>query len=346
MEISLSTSLADVKRPEISSSIEDESSDARNAHFFVVGCGRSGTTLLRVILLGHSRLYVGPETHFIRRLVKDIPLDAPLSKEQVEEVVRRIVAHARWVHMLMPADDFRAAALAQPAPRLADVLNIIYHHQRRAAGKQRIGDKTPDYVRHIPSLLKIYPNARFILLIRDGHDVAMSFAKLGWAQAYHGPRFEWSRAVRAILEYRKAPFADRILEVRYETMVRDLEGTVRRICDFLGEEFEPAMIEWHSQIDQLFPGESPKLHPKIYQPIRPDSVAAWRRDLSAVECFLMEASMYRDLELMGYELRFGGRLWRPLLAPVGRLMHAMSPLLDRALPALLRRKYLSRPLHI
>jgi hypothetical protein len=73
---------------------------------------------------------------------------------------------------------------------------------------------------------------------------------------------------------------------------------------------------------------------------------AWRRRLSTIECFLIEASLFRELEAMGYALRFASSRWRPLLASVGAMMHALAPLLDWVLPALLRRNYLPRPLYI
>lgn len=314
--------------------------------FFIVGCGRSGTTLLRVILLGHSRLNISPETHFIRNLVDDFPLSGTLSPTQVAAVTDVVVAHPRWSAMGIPAESFRRDALALCAPAMADVLNLIYHHHAREAGKVRPGDKTPDYVRYVPQLLEIYPDAKFVHLVRDGHDVAISYAEVGWGQAYQGERFEWSQAVRAGLAYRGSPFADRILEIRYEDMVRDLEGTVRRVCSFLGEAFEPDMLDWHSRIGLLFPGEDPQLHPKLFQPLQSDAVGVWRRKLSAIECLVIEASLYRDLQAMNYDLRYSAASWRPLLFVVGTFMRRLAPLLDRVLPALRRRNYLPRPLYI
>ncbi len=297
-------------------------------------------------MMGHSRLHIPPETHFIRSLVREFPLNERLSTDQVAAAVERITSHPRWPYMEMPADKFRAQASGLNGPQMADVLNLIYQHHLQVAQKARIGDKTPDYVRIVPQLLKIYPNARFVHLIRDGHDVAVSFARVGWGQAYQGKRFEWTRAVRAAMAYRNTPFADRLLEVRYEDLILDVEGTVRRICAFLGEEFEPGMLGWQDRIDQLFIGQTPDIHAKLYQPALPDEIAAWRRRLSRIECFLIEASLYGELEAMNYQLRFAGWGWRLLLMPTGRVMRWSAPLLDLLLPAMLRRKYLPRPLYI
>jgi hypothetical protein len=320
--------------------------DSRNAPFFIVGCGRSGTTLLRLIMAGHSRLHIPLETHCIRRLVDDFPLDQPLRPVQLDAVVERIVTHPRWAIMEISAEQFRLETKELVRPRLSSVLDIIYHNQLRNVKKVRFGDKTPDYVRIIPQLLSIYPDAKFVNLIRDGHDVARSFALLGWGQAYHGQRFEWIQAVRATLVYRSAPFADRILEVRYEEMISNLEGTIRRVCAFLGEEFEPDMLNWQDRVQALFQNNVPELHRKLCEPLRPEEVGAWGHTLSAVECFLIEASLFQELEAIGYELRFQGLFWRPLLLCVHPVMHVLAPLLDLVLPAMLRRNYLPRPLFI
>ncbi len=319
---------------------------ANNEPFFIVGAPRSGTTLLQSILMGHSRVHIPPETHFIKILVDDIPLAAPLTSEQVHTAVEKIVTHSRWEVMDFPAQDFRASAMALAEPKLADILNLIYNHQLRRAGKLRFADKTPSYIGYIPQLLSIYPGARFIHLIRDGHDVAMSMADMKWGQAYQGHRFAWSEAIQCGSALKNMPFADRILEVRYEAMVLHLETTIRDVCAFLGEQFEPGMLEWHSRVDLSVPAGERWYHQKLYQPILPDAIAVWRRKLSTVECFLMEASLYRDLETANYDLRFGGMFWRPMLWGVGAFMHMLAPLLDRAIPALRRRNYLPRALYI
>lgn len=314
--------------------------------FFIVGSGRSGTTLLRMILCSHSRLHIPSETHFIQSLVARFPLDTPLSPEQVADVVAVILADPRWKYMAMPAEAFRAAAMALPAPKLADVIEPIYRHQLAQAGKARFGDKTPDYIDIIPQLAVLYPGAKFIHLIRDGRDVAMSMIEIGWGHAYHGGRFEWTRAVRRGMAYRDTPYTEQILEVRYEDLVRDVEGTMRRVCAFIGESFEPGMLDWRDKVDPLMPAEWRHIHRKLAQPLSADAIAVWQRKLSAPECFLIEASLHRDLERLGYGLRFAGPLWRPLLVGSGALLRVLAPLLNRLMPYLQRRNYLPRAIYI
>ena len=167
------------------------------APFFIVGAGRSGTTLLRLILAGHSRLHIPPETWFLRPLVQDFPLTGALTQPQVERAIETMVQDERWPDMEMAADELRRQAATLTQPTLVDLIDLVYRHLLHASGKQRLGDKTPHYFAIVPELATLYPEAKFIHLVRDGRDVAISWIDAGW-QRYYEPGFEWPAAVAAL----------------------------------------------------------------------------------------------------------------------------------------------------
>jgi hypothetical protein len=316
-----------------------------DAPFFVVGSSRSGTTLVRLILCGHSRLHVPPETWFVADLVARFPLDRVLTAAEAEAAVALMVGHYRWPDLEIPEDEMRAWAAALVAPRLVDVIDLVFAEHLRRAGKARFGDKTPPYIGIVPELLALYPEALFINLIRDGRDVAMSFVDAHFhGRPYHAD-FEWTQAVRLAARWHAAPFADRVLDVRYEDLVREPEAVVRRICDFLGEAFEPAMFAYRERM-ALVPERERWIQGKLVRPISPDAVAAWRGRLTALECFCIEASLRPDLQRLGYAPRFAAPAWRPLLAATGWLLRRAAPLLDRAVPALERRRVFRRVVYL
>ena len=169
-----------------------------NSPFFIVGSGRSGTTLLRLILTGHSRIEIPPETWFYLSLVKKFPLTESLSPLQVESAVQTIVEDYRWPDMGLDTGTFARDAKSLKAPKLTDIMDLIYSHHLTRAGKARFGDKTPHYIAIVPELCILYPGAKFINLIRDGHEVAISIVNAGFqARWYHGESYPWTRAVRA-----------------------------------------------------------------------------------------------------------------------------------------------------
>jgi hypothetical protein len=301
--------------------------------------------LLRLILCGHSRLHIPPETWFIADLVARFPLGRMLTAAQVRDAVAVMVGHYRWPDLQIPAAAFAAQALALAAPRLVELIDLPYREHLRRAQKPRFGDKTPPYIAIVPQLLALYPDARFINLVRDGRDVAISFVDAHFhGRPYHAD-FEWTQALRLAGRWRAAPQADRILDVRYEDLARAPEAVVRRICDFLGEAFEPAMLGHCGRMD-LVPERERWIQGALARPISADAVAAWRKKLTALECFCIEASLRADLLRHGYAPRFASPLWRPLLAATAGLLRACAPLLDRAVPALERRKIFRRAVYL
>jgi hypothetical protein len=320
---------------------------AENAPFFLVGAGRSGTTLLRLILAGHSGIEIPPETWFILPLVQKFPLRQELTPAEVRAVVDIAVEDYRWPDMGIAADDFRQRALALAAPGLADIINLVYRHHLALTGKRRLGDKTPPYIEIVRELAILYPGAKFIHLVRDGRDVATSYIELKWhggCRCYER-NFDWTRALRFREAYRHSELDRQILDVRYEQLVSEPEPTVRRICAFLGEAFQPGMLEWTERTDRV-PARERSIHPKLGRPLSQEAIGTWRSKLSAFECFIMEACLQKDLRRWGYGLRFASAAWRPVLVASGWLLFALGPLLARVIPYLQRRQYLSEKFYI
>lgn len=319
-----------------------------NAPFFIVGSGRSGTTLLRLILCGHSRLHIPPETRFISDLVSRFPLDTPLSPDQVKQAANIMAADYRWPDMDMTAEDLHARAASLNAPRLTDLIDLPYLEHLRRVGKPRFGDKSPPYIAIVPQLMALYPDARFIHLIRDGRDVTVSFVDAGFSKqgyrSYHR-NFEWSSAIRLARQFQSSPDGHRILDVRYEELVRDQELLVRRVCDFLGETFEPDMLRYRERTD-LVPTRERKIHGNLDRPISEDSVAVWRRKLSSIESFAIESFLRDDLDRLGYPPRYSSPVWWPLQAATAATLRMCGPLLDRGIPALERRGIFRRRVYV
>ncbi len=316
-----------------------------NTPFFIIGAGRSGTTLLRLILAGHSRLHIPPETRFIRPLVRELPLSGRLNPAQVARAVAIMTADYRWPDMEISAEDLAAMAARLPHPDLAAVIDLVYRRQLERAGKSRSGDKTPIYFEIVPQLATLYPGAKFIHLIRDGRDVAISRIDVDWDRYHERAKFEWTLAMAKRREYQASELSRQILDVRYEDLVRGPQETIQQICAFLGEKFEPAMLDWQ-HLTTLVPARERHIHGKLGKPMSSDDLGVWRHRLSALECFAIEACLYQDLEPLGYQLRFSGRIWRPLLRAGGVLLPIVGPWLRRGVSFLRRRNMLHRQVYV
>jgi hypothetical protein len=245
--------------------------------------------------------------------------------------------------MGIAAGDLRHWAENLDRPTLADIVNLVYLWHLQRSGKQRFGDKTPIYIEIVPQLAALYPAAKFIHLIRDGRDVAISQIDLGWDSYYERNRFDWTMAMAFRRRYLNSPLAGCILDVRYEDLIRDTGATLKQICAFLDEPFEPEMLEWH-KLTGLVPARERQIHRRLEQPISGEKVAGWRHRLSALECFAVESCLHRDLIQLGYPLRFSGPGWRPLLGATGVLLRSIAPWLRSGVRKLKKRRLLPQEL--
>jgi Sulfotransferase family len=287
---------------------------ATTAPFFIVGSGRSGSTLLRMMLASHSRLTIPPETWYLIPLLQRFNFDRRLNADEVESAVSIVTSHYRWPDMKLDAQDFRREATRLPQPYLRDLVEVVYRLHVQAEGKARWGDKTPVYIEILPQLAKMYPDSKFIHLIRDGRDVAKSFQATDWVGRWlHDNAREWIRALACHWRWVHSDFRDRILPIRYEDLVLETERTLRQICAFIGEEFEPQMLSWELKVDEQVPARERDIHAKLKLKPGAESVARWKREMSAREMFVAEAFMGADLTRLGYERRYRSRVWTPAL---------------------------------
>ncbi|MDQ2803724.1 MAG: sulfotransferase [Pseudomonadota bacterium] len=302
--------------------------------------------MLRLILSSHSKIEIPPETWFLIPLVEQLPLLSPLSREQQRQAVSIITGHYRWPDMGIDAASLGGWVDSLHQPGLADIMALMYRFHAQNSGKQRIGDKTPPYIRIVPELAVLYPGAKFIHLVRDGRDVAMSYLDAKFSGAPYEPSFEWTTAVRLGRQYMQTELADRIMRVKYEDLVRSLEPTVRQVCRFLSEEFEPQMLNWQRSIPGRIPERERLIHTSLTQPVSKSAVSVWRSRLSLAELFVLEACIQEELQANDYPPYFSGRRWRPLVFAGRKVLPTLGPLLRRGVQALRHRGLLSRQVYV
>jgi hypothetical protein len=294
---------------------DSSESAAPIAPFFIVGSGRSGSTLLRMMLVCHSRLTIPPETWYLIPLVQQCSIDRPLSADEIESALAIVTTHYRWPDMKLDAQELRSAVGRLREPYLRDLVEVIYWSHLQSEGKARWGDKTPIYIQILPELARLFPHSKFIHLVRDGRDVAKSFQATDWVSRWlHDNTREWTRALEFYWRWLDSDLCDRILQVRYEDLVLETEDTLRRICSFIGEDFEPQMLSWERKVDEQVPARERHVHGKLKTRIGSEGVARWKREMNGRERFVSEAFMGSHLTRLGYERTYRGRWWAPAFA--------------------------------
>jgi hypothetical protein len=278
---------------------EDRSAGA--PPLFVVGCGRSGSTLLRLMLDAHPDLAVPGESHFIPELRRRFP--DPVAGDDLTAALLR-TPHFRHWNVAESGVWERVRALE--APTFAEVVEAAFLANADEHGARRWGDKTPAYVRSIPLLHALWPDARFVHLIRDGRDVALSYLSLHWGpDTVWAAARKWRRDVGAGIREGQPLGTSRYLEVRYEDLVADPEETLRTICALAGLPFDERMLDpaARRRHPTLAPTEGRPFHARSEDEVAAN-VRDWRTQMSPEAVRRFEAVAGALLSDLGYERRF------------------------------------------
>ncbi len=254
--------------------------NVNSAPIFVVGCGRSGTTMLRTILDKHPDLAIPPESLFIvdylkaqkffkgPRLLKSILSESELSEWGIR----------------FAESDFNDLEL-----NAGNIITRCHEIYSRSRGKVIWGQKTPRFVRFLPLLCQFYPRARVIHVVRDPRAVVSSLIN---------SNVHRSNALFAALRWRRDAGAGHaamsqdpgnILEIRYEDYVTEPGAVTAEICEFLGIPFVQEMIENDGQaLPEYNNSYYSSVHHLLTKPPDSSRISAWQGRLSDRELAVVE----------------------------------------------------------
>jgi hypothetical protein len=280
---------------------------------FIVGCGRSGTTMFRLMLGAHPTLAIPGESHFIPELwrVRKRFYDKGVLDARALAQAAMDTNHFRWWEIPVEGVSERVEALQEPT--FAGVMDAIFAAYAAEKGKSRWGDKTPIHVLSIPLLAELFPEARFVHMIRDGRDVALSYLSVPWGpQSLWQVARKWKRDVNAGRRAGGALGADRYMEIRYEDLIRDTPGVLEAVCNFTDLGFLPELLEHDSTSaskEIRTGGGNAAFHARAGE--RPKEGARnWRADMSEADVAAFEAVAGSLLDELGYgsDSRMSGSL--------------------------------------
>ncbi len=242
-----------------------------NSPIFVGGAGRSGTTLMRVILDSHPNIACGPE-------LKVTPIIAELW-------------HGFQTTHLPPLKEYLLTPTDINRVFEQMILSLLEKY-RAQSGKPRVAEKSPNNVFFFQHLRHIFPESPLINVIRDGRDVVSSLLTMNWIDPASGRPVEYTRDARKAAQYwasavragRKAGQAAAQnavknplhMDIRYEALVTEPEPTLRALFSFLGEPWDPAVLDFHAQ-ERNLAGESSA--EQVSRPLHSAPVGRWKKNL-------------------------------------------------------------------
>ena len=295
--------------------------------FFIVGCGRSGTTLLQSLLSAHPRIAVTPETHFLKRADRAgaARREAPAD---FEAYWRALTAWSRFRELGVDPARVRARIEAAGRHDFRTVFAAMLETYGEMVDKPRVGEKTPGHYRYLDRLFAWFPETRIVAIRRDPRDMVASQLAAPWVADEMAPGRLRAPLIRRLRTFQVAHHAHlwrqtndeiqvaaeadpRIHRVVYEEFVAAPDRELRRICAFLGEAYEPAMLAPRAEAptqpvattDRIRSrwGDWAESHrARANAPVSARSIGRWREKLSPAEAGLVEAICGPALARHGY----------------------------------------------
>lgn len=238
---------------------------------FIIGYPRSGTTLLRLMMNKHPRICVPPEAAFLAWLHRDFG-EFSFSASAVHDFLVALSGTRKIENWKLDFAELERELIARTPANYAELCDGVYDYYIRRILRRSVdmvGDKNNTYLNEIDLLASLYPDAKFIHIVRDGRAVAASCLDLA-ARSFtsrYAPRLpgtlpeiaaHWNASIDTILRSLSALDRDRHFTVRFENLVVNSASELRRLCGFLGVDFEQDMLRFH-QTD-----ESDGLEPEDY----------------------------------------------------------------------------------
>ena len=269
--------------------------------------------MLRLMMTCHPRIVIPPEAGFLVDLVGAHGAFRGGDGE-LNRFVSDLTASPKFEHWKLPAAVVTEYLRATVKP--ADYASLVAGVYRcyasvHDADKPRWGDKNNFYLAHIVRIASLFPDAVFLHIVRDGRDVACSYRSLANVTGKYAPTlpsdildamFDWNRNLRRIRRAFARIGWKRVHELRYEDLVRDPEGTLRKVCGFLGEEFAPAMLEYdrENRTRELEPRDFDAWKRRNRDGIDASAIGRWANELSREEAELAQLAGDAMLRRYGY----------------------------------------------
>jgi protein-tyrosine sulfotransferase len=277
--------------------------------FYVISCGRSGSTLLASLLDSHSKLSVPPEEFVLANSVVKYRLYNFLEWKDICGIITaeflRAAGTMDWKlqsPQVLIQELYDLPAKERSFEKIIDMVFCAYLEQNGQKGRSW-GNKSPMLTDQFDI---IYPaikkNARFIGLIRDGRDVITSILKKNQEADAIWAGKKWENSIKHIDHLEKTLAPQDFLLVKYENLVEKPVEVLTKVLQFLQFEYEETMLLRGDYLKKL--GRAGKLEAfqNVANPISKSSVGRWKTNLKEEDLNLAMPYLKDGLKKYGYEL--------------------------------------------
>lgn len=296
----------------------------RKEPVIILGHARSGTSILGDLLRKYFRISFGPESQFLIRMYKHLPRYGDLTQEKnLSRLLHDVLQERcfqRWEKKFGYSLDQKEIFNRIQEPSYKGVVYAVFDYLALCGGMQRWGDKTPIYTMHLDIIQELFPASKYIHIVRDGRDVALSSFNIHFgSKNVYKVAGNWSKHLQKVQRFRETWPQDQFLEMRYEELMQDPARQLTRLIPFLDiQDTEHAVQQY--------------IQDNIEHDLKKNNFDKWKTRMSDQGIFLFETIAKDWLRAYNYEIKNDGNLpdalpaWNKLYWEV---QNKMAKLMDR-----------------
>jgi protein-tyrosine sulfotransferase len=269
------------------------------APIFLIGVPRSGTTLLRMMIDSHPQIMCGPEAPWLA--------GRGVGNQINFQNLTKFLVHHKWG----PVNGFTGIKEELIYEIVASSINEVMSTSAHSQGKFYWADKTPENIISVPFLYKLFPDAKFIHIFRDGRDVALSTKAGQWKTINLQSKYVKNNYINALTRWSSwiEKFQGDVrslnityLPVKYEDLVRSPREEMQRIFSFLEIEWNDKVLTPHKAAHDVVDQKGEGIQ-SFYnrQSVDTQSLYRWKTQLNWLQRYLTKSVAEEFLLELGYE---------------------------------------------
>lgn len=197
------------------------------------------------MLNAHSQIAAGPETHFLFKVTEQeyehMLQDPHWPQRAVDRISRVRLVGQPVIDLFDISKEELQKAFAGAERSISGIFDAFFGIYLERTGKSTWLEKTPNHLLHLDLIRREFPEARIIRIVRDPRDSCTSMMKLKWTHSVVGNAYLWDSWFQKSKHFFETD--QKSITLRYEDLLTDLEGNLKRLCSFLEIDFEPGMLD-------------------------------------------------------------------------------------------------------
>lgn len=239
--------------------MELKSNNFIESPIFVIGCPRSGTTLLRLILNSHSKISIPHEFFLVEKVIEKFNCIENINKKDALDFIFSLKKYKHYQDWDLNEKDLILNIRNHSGLTKNKLIQLVYlEYLKTQTGSKIIwGDKNIGSLSFIEEIIEIFPKAKFIHIVRDGRDVASSLKKVKWnfykfpnlkyryVNNIKGTALTWNDGLSLISKNKNNFNKNNFFELKYEDLLVSPESIIHNLCNYINVSFEIEMLEFY-----------------------------------------------------------------------------------------------------